>query len=266
MLLLLVLTPCGVMAMHAAWSVEDAVGAAHTAEDEDLYGLETLSAQDEGIGFSLLQTQSQMVHIQEFEQRVATLAGEAAREVEPQSSAGSSDVGVMRDSPVLSLDSWLRQELQSGARSGRPGNATDGSAFSLQEWFAQAMLEGSNGPRKSKTCLMFIQFTGLHLLGVDYFFMGNVTLGILQLVVLIVTCGVGGTIWALIRWIIVLTNCMQNRKTINSFGLNGTFGDPLDISTAHGVAAANLILILIPCCVVPILGVSVCFYFSRAKT
>jgi hypothetical protein len=89
---------------------------------------------------------------------------------------------------------------------GRPGQPpVDGGPFSPTWMMTEAAPPGWQPKQKMTAGILGILLNGL---GIHSFYLGNTKKGIIQLVVSIVTCGLGG-IWGLVEGIQILTGSIS---------------------------------------------------------
>merc|ERR1712244_22020 len=101
--------------------------------------------------------------------------------------------------------------------------------------------ETNGTSKKNKLILILLEATGLSVLGIDRFYLGDTGAGVGKLCVTICTCGVGGAIWGIIDSLAVLLNCLQSETSINTLGMHATF-ESQDVQAAHTVAVIVLLL------------------------
>lgn len=100
---------------------------------------------------------------------------------------------------------------------------------------------------KSKRVLALLEITFFGILGIDRMYMGQPWIGFLKLATGVCTCGVGGVIWGLFDWLVVMTNCLQSRPDINAFGYHADFQGGIDVHIAWYLACFGFVLLLCPC-------------------
>jgi len=89
---------------------------------------------------------------------------------------------------------------------------------------AEADQKESEPPTKNKIVLMVIEMFPLcWLFAVDRFYLGNIGLGIAKLSVSLGTCFIGGAIWGLVDFIIIVHNALRQEQTLHAAGLSAQF-------------------------------------------
>lgn len=90
--------------------------------------------------------------------------------------------------------------------------------------------------QKSKVALVLIEaFPPLWLLAVDRFYLASYRTAIAKLTVSLATCGVGGLVWGLIDFTVVMLNSLHRGPTLERFGLGAAFS-PAEVETSFYVA------------------------------
>jgi len=111
---------------------------------------------------------------------------------------------------------------------------------------ASAIAEGreeSKPPTKNKNVLMVIEMFPLcWLFAVDRFYLGNIGLGIAKLAVSLGTFFVGGAIWGLVDFIIIMNNALRQQQTLHSAGLSANFPES-QLQTAFVLAIVDILMI-----------------------
>jgi len=104
--------------------------------------------------------------------------------------------------------------------------------------------ESEDPPEKSKIVLMVIEMCPLcWLFAIDRFYLGNTGLAIAKLAVSLGSCFIGGLIWGLVDFIIIISNALRQEETLHAAGMTAKF--PKDQLQA-GFKLAFVDIVMVP--------------------
>uniref|UniRef100_A0A7S1Q4N0 TM2 domain-containing protein n=1 Tax=Alexandrium catenella TaxID=2925 RepID=A0A7S1Q4N0_ALECA len=154
----------------------------------------------------------------------AEVAIKEAYEARPQSrsvslTSGMSDGMGIEQSPLPAAEALLSQEAAAG--SGKAGVPAP----------------------KDKAILMAIEmFPPAWLLGLDRFYLGSFRTGVAKVLVSIVTLSVGGFVWGLVDFFVIVANALKRQEALHALGMEADF-KPGMLQGAFYMAIADLILL-----------------------
>lgn len=109
--------------------------------------------------------------------------------------------------------------------------------------FARGVSLSTAPVRRNKIVLMVLNMCPLTwILGLDRLFLGSIVLGILKFLLAMVTLGIGGVIWGSIDFFLIVFNALQEKDSINMFGMNAAFGQG-QVRVAAFLAVADVAMI-----------------------
>jgi TM2 domain-containing membrane protein YozV len=96
---------------------------------------------------------------------------------------------------------------------GNPGYPPPGAYYDPSAPYGRHPMTGEPFSDKSKVVAGLLQLLGLFgILGIGRFYLGYTGLGIAQLLVGLLTCGIGAIIWGIIDAILLLTDKVRDRQ------------------------------------------------------
>mmetsp|Transcript_28271 Transcript_28271/g.74988 ORF Transcript_28271/g.74988 Transcript_28271/m.74988 type:complete len:155 (+) Transcript_28271:302-766(+) len=103
--------------------------------------------------------------------------------------------------------------------------------------------ESRDPPEKSKIVLMLIEMCPLcWVLAVDRFYLGNTGLAIAKLCVSLGSCFIGGLVWGLVDFIVIINNALRQEHTLTGAGMYAKFPKS-ELKTGFILAFVDIVMI-----------------------